>query len=109
MLYSQALGNCTPLVTPRTLWTRLFSPYPVTLPLTLSSPCQAAGKRAPSEATLALDEEADDAAGRAADAEAEFERAKERLTLRHRNTSKWARRALKRGVEVRKGKVCVFG
>ena len=40
-------------------------------------------------------------AERAAEAEAEFERAKERLTLRHRNTSKWARRALKRGVEVR--------
>ena len=42
-------------------------------------------------------------AERAAEAEAEFERAKERLTLRHRNTSKWARRALKRGVEVRAG------
>lgn len=30
---------------------------------------------------------------------AEFERAKERLTLKHRNTSQWARRALKRGVD----------
>lgn len=29
---------------------------------------------------------------------AEFERAKERLTLKHKNTSQWARRALKRGV-----------
>eukprot|EP00955_Chlamydomonas_euryale_P013774 148444-Chlamydomonas_euryale.AAC.3 len=35
---------------------------------------------------------------RAAAAEAEFTRAKERLTLRHRNSSKWARRALKRGM-----------
>lgn len=31
---------------------------------------------------------------------AEFERAKERLTLKHRNTSQWARRALKRGVDM---------
>jgi U3 small nucleolar RNA-associated protein 14 len=31
---------------------------------------------------------------------AEFDRAKERLTLRHRNSSKWARRALKRGMDV---------
>lgn len=31
---------------------------------------------------------------------AEFERAKERLTLKHRNTSQWARRALKRGVNL---------
>lgn len=29
--------------------------------------------------------------------EAEYQRAKERLTLRHRNSSRWARRALKRG------------
>eukprot|EP00887_Chlorella_sp_A99_P001155 scaffold14.g1155.t1 len=29
--------------------------------------------------------------------EAEFERAKERLTLKHKNTSRWVRRALKRG------------
>ncbi|KXZ48222.1 hypothetical protein GPECTOR_29g127 [Gonium pectorale] len=34
---------------------------------------------------------------RAAAIEAEFQRAKERLTLRHRNSSRWARRALKRG------------
>lgn len=32
--------------------------------------------------------------------EAEFKRAKERLTLKHKNTSKWARRALKRGINV---------
>ena len=32
--------------------------------------------------------------------EAEFKRAKERLTLKHRNTSQWARRALKRGINV---------
>mmetsp|Transcript_37964 Transcript_37964/g.96008 ORF Transcript_37964/g.96008 Transcript_37964/m.96008 type:complete len:1095 (-) Transcript_37964:202-3486(-) len=32
--------------------------------------------------------------------EAEFERAKERLTLKHRNTSRWARRALKRGATI---------
>ena len=31
---------------------------------------------------------------------AEFERAKERLTLKHKNTSRWARRALKRGVNL---------
>ncbi|KAI3427018.1 hypothetical protein D9Q98_006960 [Chlorella vulgaris] len=29
--------------------------------------------------------------------QAEFDRAKERLTLKHRNTSRWARRAIKRG------------
>ncbi|KAK9812342.1 hypothetical protein WJX73_003829 [Symbiochloris irregularis] len=32
--------------------------------------------------------------------QAELERAKERLTLRHKNSSRWARRALKRGVNV---------
>ena len=32
--------------------------------------------------------------------QAEFDRAKERLTLKHRNTSQWARRALKRGVDM---------
>ena len=32
--------------------------------------------------------------------EAEFARAKERLTLKHRSTSQWARRALKRGINV---------
>lgn len=32
--------------------------------------------------------------------EAEFERAKERLTLKHKNTSRWARRALKRGTDL---------
>ncbi|KAK9806336.1 hypothetical protein WJX72_010623 [[Myrmecia] bisecta] len=31
---------------------------------------------------------------------AEFKRAQERLTLKHKNTSKWARRALKRGIDV---------
>ncbi|GLI69141.1 hypothetical protein VaNZ11_013698 [Volvox africanus] len=36
-------------------------------------------------------------AERAAAIEAEFQRAKERLTLRHRNSTRWARRALKRG------------
>lgn len=30
----------------------------------------------------------------------ELARAKERLTLKHRNSSKWARRALKRGMDV---------
>ena len=32
--------------------------------------------------------------------EAELQRAKERLTLKHRNTSQWARRALRRGINV---------
>lgn len=32
--------------------------------------------------------------------DSELARAKERLTLKHRNSSKWARRALKRGVDV---------
>ena len=32
--------------------------------------------------------------------DAELARAKERLTLKHRNSSKWARRALKRGMDV---------
>ena len=41
---------------------------------------------------------------------AEFERAKERLTLKHRNTSQWARRALKRGVDMHDdgGLFCAF-
>lgn len=43
-------------------------------------------------------EEEDEEAQRRAAEEAEFQRAKERLTLKHRNTSRWARRALKRGV-----------
>lgn len=42
--------------------------------------------------------------------DAEFNRAKERLTLKHRNTSKWARRALKRGVNVTdEGELCSMG
>mmetsp|Transcript_5357 Transcript_5357/g.11731 ORF Transcript_5357/g.11731 Transcript_5357/m.11731 type:complete len:1130 (-) Transcript_5357:373-3762(-) len=45
-------------------------------------------------------DEADAEALKDAEVEAEFERAKERLTLKHRNTSKWARRALKRGLTV---------
>ena len=32
--------------------------------------------------------------------DAELARAKERLTLKHRNSSRWARRALKRGMDV---------
>lgn len=32
---------------------------------------------------------------------AEYERARERLTLKHKNTSQWARRALKRGVNLK--------
>ena len=32
--------------------------------------------------------------------EAEFKRVKERLTLKHKNTSQWARRALRRGINV---------
>ena len=32
--------------------------------------------------------------------EAELKRARERLTLKHRNTSQWARRALRRGINV---------
>ena len=32
--------------------------------------------------------------------EAELQRAKERLTLKHRNSSRWARRALRRGSHV---------
>ena len=32
--------------------------------------------------------------------EDEFRRAKERLTLKHKNTSRWARRALKRGLSL---------
>eukprot|EP00877_Chromochloris_zofingiensis_P011898 jgi/Chrzof1/6962/Cz02g05190.t1 len=44
--------------------------------------------------------EDNESARKAALEEAEFERAKERLTLKHKNTSRWARRALKRGVDV---------
>jgi U3 small nucleolar RNA-associated protein 14 len=32
--------------------------------------------------------------------EEEFRRAQERLTLKHRNTSRWARRVLKRGLSL---------
>ena len=32
--------------------------------------------------------------------DAELSRARERLTLKHRNSSRWARRALRRGVDV---------
>ncbi len=32
--------------------------------------------------------------------DAELKRARERLTLKHRNSSQWARRALKRGLTV---------
>lgn len=32
--------------------------------------------------------------------EAELKRVKERLTLKHKNTSQWARRALRRGINV---------
>jgi U3 small nucleolar RNA-associated protein 14 len=32
--------------------------------------------------------------------EEELRRARERLTLKHRNTSRWARRALKRGLDL---------
>lgn len=45
---------------------------------------------------------------RAAAVEAEFDRAKERLTLRHRNSSKWARRALKRGMDVLDEGTCLW-
>lgn len=46
------------------------------------------------------EEDLDKEAVREAEAQAEFERARERLTLKHRNTSQWARRALKRGIQV---------
>ncbi|KAG2441194.1 hypothetical protein HYH02_010038 [Chlamydomonas schloesseri] len=52
---------------------------------------------AAAEGAAAGDGDAEAAAARAAAIEAEFQRAKERLTQRHRNTSRWARRALKRG------------
>lgn len=45
------------------------------------------------DAELLLDEDAQ----RQADEDAEFQRAQERLTLKHRNTSRFIRRALKRG------------
>ncbi|PNW76852.1 hypothetical protein CHLRE_11g478966v5 [Chlamydomonas reinhardtii] len=52
---------------------------------------------AAADGAAAGDGDAEAAAARAAAIEAEFQRAKERLTQRHRNTSRWARRALKRG------------
>ena len=63
---------------------------------------KAAKRSAAKSGGLALggDAEDEEAAARAAAEEAEFERAKERLTLKHKNTSKWARRALKRGMDV---------
>lgn len=45
-------------------------------------------------------ETGDDDVIRLAAEDAELARAKERLTLKHRNSSKWARRALKRGMDV---------
>ncbi|GFR45758.1 hypothetical protein Agub_g7173 [Astrephomene gubernaculifera] len=55
-----------------------------------------AAKLAEAEAA-AGGEDGDVDAEKVAAIEAEFQRAKERLTLRHRNSSRWARRALKRG------------
>ncbi|KAG2423906.1 hypothetical protein HXX76_014959 [Chlamydomonas incerta] len=52
---------------------------------------------AAADGAAAGDGDVEAAAARAAAIEAEFQRAKERLTQRHRNTSRWARRALKRG------------
>ena len=46
------------------------------------------------------EEEEEAAILRAAAEEAELRRARERLTLKHRNTSQWARRALRRGLDV---------
>ena len=57
-------------------------------------------KRADKRRAATLGELGDGGALAAAAEEAEFARAQERLTLKHRNTSKWARRALKRGVDV---------
>lgn len=56
----------------------------------------------------ALGELGDEAAAQRAAEEAEFERAKERLTLKHKNTSKWARRALKRGSVMDMGARAVY-
>ncbi|MEW5305610.1 MAG: hypothetical protein WDW36_008141 [Sanguina aurantia] len=64
---------------------------------------RAAKRKARKEAEAGIGEEGEEGAKLAArrqQEEAEFVRAKERLTLKHRNTSKWARRALKRGVTV---------
>eukprot|EP00892_Ulva_mutabilis_P005106 jgi/Ulvmu1/2968/UM015_0008.1 len=47
--------------------------------------------------TMPLD---DEASQQARAEEEEFRRAQERLTLKHRNTSRWARRALKRGLSL---------
>ncbi|KFM25617.1 U3 small nucleolar RNA-associated protein 14 [Auxenochlorella protothecoides] len=49
---------------------------------------------------LGAEEGGDAAEALVAAEEAEFARAKERLTLKHRNTSRWARRALKRGANL---------
>ena len=48
----------------------------------------------------AAGEEGEEGYLRLAAEEAELNRARERLTLRHKNSSRWARRALKRGINV---------
>ncbi|GIL67776.1 hypothetical protein Vafri_21053 [Volvox africanus] len=58
---------------------------------------RAAKHKATKLAAAAAEGDGDVDAERAAAIEAEFQRAKERLTLRHRNSTRWARRALKRG------------
>lgn len=57
-------------------------------------------KRAEKRKAALLGELGDEEAMRKSAEDAEFERAKERLTLKHKNTSKWARRALKRGANM---------
>ncbi|PSC76740.1 U3 small nucleolar RNA-associated 14-like protein A isoform A [Micractinium conductrix] len=54
-------------------------------------------KKAEKRKAAAGGEEGDEEQLRLEAEEAEFERAQERLTLKHRNTSRWARRAIKRG------------
>ena len=47
--------------------------------------------------------EGDEELARAVEEEAEFKRAQERLTQKHRNTSKWAKHALRRGAHLLDG------
>lgn len=67
---------------------------------TLCRPCPELENPNYAVQALKAGETGDDDIIRLAAEDAELARAKERLTLKHRNSSKWARRALKRGMDV---------
>ena len=58
---------------------------------------------APLQAAKEAGAEGDEEMMQAVEEEAEFRRAQERLTMKHRNTSKWAKHALRRGAQLLDG------